>query len=247
MDVTRDIDRPCPSPTPWLSYPTHHHGIIALQPHSHGQGRGEERALARARDGGDSGARVPAPGQGRCVTVLMFDLTKRPTNESHRGHHHPSILSQPTHPPTAQAKTLMSLLEEVSERSYNAYFVDLFVRVSNALAISMYKRFGYSVYRRVLGYYSGEEDAFGTCLVGAQRRCVYIICIMYVWTHAAFYQCAPPPQHRYAKSAGPRPRQEVRDTHDPANNTQRAGMVVGTAGRSMKTENRKAKKQARVT
>lgn len=58
----------------------------------------------------------------------------------------------------------MSLLEEVSERSYNANFVDLFVRVSNALAISMYKRFGYSVYRRVLGYYSGEEDAFGPCL-----------------------------------------------------------------------------------
>lgn len=27
-----------------------------------------------------------------------------------------------------QAKTLMDLLEEVSERDYNAYFVDLFVR-----------------------------------------------------------------------------------------------------------------------
>ena len=25
----------------------------------------------------------------------------------------------------------------------------------------MYKKFGYSVYRRVLGYYSGEEDAYG--------------------------------------------------------------------------------------
>jgi N-terminal acetyltransferase B complex catalytic subunit len=57
----------------------------------------------------------------------------------------------------------MALLEDVSERGYNAYFVDLFVRVSNALAISMYHRFGYSVYRRVLGYYSGEEDAFGAC------------------------------------------------------------------------------------
>ncbi|KAK7254026.1 N-terminal peptidyl-methionine acetyltransferase [Aureococcus anophagefferens] len=28
------------------------------------------------------------------------------------------------------------------------------------LAISMYTRFGYSVYRRVIGYYSGTEDAF---------------------------------------------------------------------------------------
>ena len=44
---------------------------------------------------------------------------------------------------------------------YNAFFVDLFVRVSNTLAINMYNAFGYSVYRRVIGYYSGEEDAFG--------------------------------------------------------------------------------------
>lgn len=71
----------------------------------------------------------------------------------------------PTHPLLPKAKTLMNLLEEVSERAYNAYFVDLFVRVSNALAISMYKRFGYTVYRQVLGYYSGEEDAYGACVV----------------------------------------------------------------------------------
>ena len=44
-----------------------------------------------------------------------------------------------------------------------AYFVDLFVRVSNKVAVDMYKRLGYSVYRRVLDYYSGDpdEDAFG--------------------------------------------------------------------------------------
>lgn len=50
---------------------------------------------------------------------------------------------------------------QVSEHVYNAFFVDLFVRVSNTLAIGMYNAFGYSVYRRVIGYYSGEEDAFG--------------------------------------------------------------------------------------
>ena len=58
------------------------------------------------------------------------------------------------------ARKLMDLLEDVSENSYNGYFVDLFVRVSNSLAINMYTKLGYSVYRRVLGYYSGEEDAF---------------------------------------------------------------------------------------
>ena len=49
----------------------------------------------------------------------------------------------------------------IRDSVYNAFFVDLFVRVSNTLAINMYGAFGYSVYRRVVGYYSGEEDAFG--------------------------------------------------------------------------------------
>lgn len=40
--------------------------------------------------------------------------------------------------------------------------MDLFVRVSNEVAVEMYKQLGYSVYRRVIGYYSDDEDAFGT-------------------------------------------------------------------------------------
>lgn len=45
----------------------------------------------------------------------------------------------------------------------NAFFVDLFVRVSNKVAVSMYKKLGYIVYRTVLDYYSGDpdEDAYG--------------------------------------------------------------------------------------
>ena len=54
----------------------------------------------------------------------------------------------------------MNLLEQVTEDKYDGYFVDLFVRMSNAVAISMYHSFGYSIYRQVLGYYSGEEDAY---------------------------------------------------------------------------------------
>ena len=46
-------------------------------------------------------------------------------------------------------------------RRKRAYFVDLFVRVSNKVAIDMYEKLGYVVYRRVLEYYSGDEDAFG--------------------------------------------------------------------------------------
>jgi N-terminal acetyltransferase B complex catalytic subunit len=61
------------------------------------------------------------------------------------------------------AKNLMAYLESVSEDLYNGFFVDLFVRASNKLAQMMYGNLGYTIYRRVLGYYSGEEDAYGKC------------------------------------------------------------------------------------
>ncbi|XP_063899895.1 N-alpha-acetyltransferase 20-like [Zophobas morio] len=58
-------------------------------------------------------------------------------------------------------ESLMHILEDSSER-VDAYFVDLFVRVSNVVAINMYKKLCYVVYQRVLDYYSGisPEDAF---------------------------------------------------------------------------------------
>ena len=55
------------------------------------------------------------------------------------------------------AAMLMNYLEEVSETK-QAYFVDLFVRVSNVVAIKMYQQLGYIVYKTVLEYYSGDPD-----------------------------------------------------------------------------------------
>lgn len=59
------------------------------------------------------------------------------------------------------AAKLMNVVEEISENK-KCFFVDLFVRVSNQVAVDMYTRVGYTVYRRVLEYYSGDvdEDAF---------------------------------------------------------------------------------------
>jgi N-terminal acetyltransferase B complex catalytic subunit len=57
----------------------------------------------------------------------------------------------------------MKLYEnDVCVNHYNTYFVDLFVRASNTLAINMYQSFGYVIYRTVLQYYSGEatENAY---------------------------------------------------------------------------------------
>jgi len=58
------------------------------------------------------------------------------------------------------ARYFMNWLEAESDKTYAGYFVDLYVRVSNVVAIKMYKTFGYVIYRRVLDYYSGEEDAY---------------------------------------------------------------------------------------
>jgi N-terminal acetyltransferase B complex catalytic subunit len=67
------------------------------------------------------------------------------------------------------ARKMMNLLEMVSDESYKAFFVDLYVRCANLVAIDMYEGLGYSVYRRVREYYGNlgvgkggrdEEDAF---------------------------------------------------------------------------------------
>ncbi|KAF2837888.1 acyl-CoA N-acyltransferase [Patellaria atrata CBS 101060] len=57
------------------------------------------------------------------------------------------------------ARTLTAALERACERE-NCWFVDLFVRVDNHTAIAMYRKMGYTVYRRVVGYYNDDTDAF---------------------------------------------------------------------------------------
>lgn len=65
------------------------------------------------------------------------------------------------------AQMLMDFFEYCSQHVYQGFFVDLFVRPSNATAIHMYEKRGYSVYRRVSKYYQGmppnaPEDGYGT-------------------------------------------------------------------------------------
>ena len=59
------------------------------------------------------------------------------------------------------ATTLMNDLEHITDKIHKAMFVDLFVRDSNSVAIGFYEKLGYSIYRTVHQYYSGEdkEDA----------------------------------------------------------------------------------------
>ncbi|EDW56182.1 GM22725 [Drosophila sechellia] len=46
----------------------------------------------------------------------------------------------------------------LSAAEKRAYFVDLFVRKSNQVAINMYTNLGYIIYRTILDYYSGDQD-----------------------------------------------------------------------------------------
>jgi len=51
------------------------------------------------------------------------------------------------------AKNMMRELERISDEVYRGYFVDLYVRCANFVAITMYENMGYSVFRRVKEYY----------------------------------------------------------------------------------------------
>eukprot|EP00095_Tigriopus_kingsejongensis_P001983 maker-scaffold1702_size30647-snap-gene-0.12 protein:Tk01983 transcript:maker-scaffold1702_size30647-snap-gene-0.12-mRNA-1 annotation:"unknown" len=78
------------------------------------------------------------------------------TGENWHGHV-TAVTCASSHRRLGLAGRLMAALEEISERK-RCYFVDLFVRVSNAIAIKMYTLLGYNVYRTVLQYYSGDQD-----------------------------------------------------------------------------------------
>ncbi|KAJ4366594.1 N-alpha-acetyltransferase 20 [Ascochyta clinopodiicola] len=56
--------------------------------------------------------------------------------------------------------TALSTALERSSDAADAWFVDLFVRASNEIAKELYRKMGYSVYRRVVDYYNDGEDAF---------------------------------------------------------------------------------------
>jgi N-terminal acetyltransferase B complex catalytic subunit len=93
------------------------------------------------------------------------------TGEQWHGHV-TAVTVAPSYRRQRLAEKLMDLLEDITIKVHNAYFVDLFVRASNTAAITMYEKFGYSVYRRVLEYYSDSEDALGKLFL---RVCFILI------------------------------------------------------------------------
>mmetsp|Transcript_29548 Transcript_29548/g.59395 ORF Transcript_29548/g.59395 Transcript_29548/m.59395 type:complete len:176 (-) Transcript_29548:1162-1689(-) len=95
-------------------------------------------------------------------SIMGYMLGKSEGSDTLWHGHVSAVTVAPLYRRLGLAKTLMEDLENTSSNVYNAFFVDLFVRASNTLAINMYEKFGYVKYRRVLGYYSGDdpEDAW---------------------------------------------------------------------------------------
>ncbi|OAO12985.1 N-acetyltransferase 5 [Blastocystis sp. ATCC 50177/Nand II] len=82
-----------------------------------------------------------------------------PEKKDWRGH--VSVLTiAPEYRRIGYSQRFMKYIEDVSELVDNAFFVDLFVRVDNALAVSLYKKLQYSVYRHILEYYGTGTDAY---------------------------------------------------------------------------------------
>lgn len=107
-----------------------------------------------------------AEGPGKCgagSSEIMGYVLGKAEGEGKLWHGHVSAVTvAPSYRRLGLAKTLMDDFEDLCVNTYDAFFVDLFVRETNRLAQEMYEKFGYSIYRRVLEYYSGDspEDAF---------------------------------------------------------------------------------------
>lgn len=89
---------------------------------------------------------------------IMGYIMGKAEGHSDNWHGHVTALSvAPEYRKLGLAAKLMNTLEEVSERK-RCFFVDLFVRVSNQVAVDIYMKLGYTIYRVVLEYYAGEKD-----------------------------------------------------------------------------------------
>ena len=103
--------------------------------------------------------------------LLSLPVIGKAEGQNAERHGHVTALSvAPEYRRLGLSRKFMAYLERASDDNYRGLFVDLYVRCVNHAAIAMYESFGYSVYRRVRGYYDSlslgmsprdEEDGFG--------------------------------------------------------------------------------------
>ncbi|KRX03890.1 Acyl-CoA N-acyltransferase [Pseudocohnilembus persalinus] len=102
---------------------------------------------------------------GRCQAYLLGKVEgDRDNDEKKNWHGHVTAITvEPDSRRQGIARFLMDYLEQVSEK-FDSWYVDLFVRPSNNVAVGMYKMLGYEIYQVVNKYYCNqlgkEEDSY---------------------------------------------------------------------------------------
>ena len=82
---------------------------------------------------------------------------------------------------------LMDNVEKQATEVDNAYFVDLFVRKSNQVAVGMYEKLGYIVYRTITEYACGSMLWFYCVFFGRGKKYMFHTC-----THTTVITTARP-------------------------------------------------------
>lgn len=79
--------------------------------------------------------------------------------------HITAVTVAPTFRRISLASMLCRSLEAITDsKPHEVNFIDLFVKCNNNLAIKLYEKLGYSVYRRVVGYYNSSDDGYPSSL-----------------------------------------------------------------------------------
>lgn len=91
------------------------------------------------------------------ISGYMMGKTEGKLDRKEWHTHITAVTVNPQYRRLGLASYLCKHLEDAtSGEPYKTWFIDLFVKVTNTLARQMYEKLGYSVYRRVIGYYGKE-------------------------------------------------------------------------------------------
>lgn len=93
------------------------------------------------------------------ISGYMMAKTEGKTHEWHS--HITAVTVAPEFRRISLASKLCNSLEAMTDSPpHEVNFIDLFVKCNNVLALNLYEKLGYSVYRRVIGYYNSPADGY---------------------------------------------------------------------------------------
>lgn len=96
-------------------------------------------------------------GSGQSISGYMMGKTEGQLSKKEWHTHITAVTIDEQYRRIGLASDLCTNLENITAvKPHETLFVDLFVKVTNDVARTLYEKLGYSVYRRVVGYYGGN-------------------------------------------------------------------------------------------